>query len=125
MSSASTIGMSEQHTPLAHDHVHGAGCGHTAITHDGHTDYAHDGHLHRVHGNQVDECSIGVDATNPATCTPAHKCAGHAVGHAHGAGCGHDAIPHGTHTDYLVNGHLHHPHGGHCDDHGPLKPASS
>jgi hypothetical protein len=20
----------------------------------------------------------------------------------------------------LVNGHLHHPHGGHCDDHGPV-----
>lgn len=23
--------------------------------------------------------------------------------------------------DYLVNGHLHHPHEGHCDDHGPLE----
>jgi hypothetical protein len=29
-------------------------------------------------------------------------------------------VPHGDHVDYLVAGHLHHPHGGHCDDHGPL-----
>jgi hypothetical protein len=29
-------------------------------------------------------------------------------------------VPHGDHVDYLVNGHLHHPHDGHCDDHGPL-----
>jgi hypothetical protein len=30
-------------------------------------------------------------------------------------------VPHGNHVDYLVNGHLHHPHGGHCDDHGPVE----
>jgi hypothetical protein len=23
-------------------------------------------------------------------------------------------------VDYLVDGHLHYPHGGHCDDHGPV-----
>jgi hypothetical protein len=23
-------------------------------------------------------------------------------------------------VDYLVDGRLHHPHGDHCDDHGPL-----
>ena len=23
-------------------------------------------------------------------------------------------------VDYLVDGHLHHPHGDHCDDHGPV-----
>jgi UDP-2,3-diacylglucosamine pyrophosphatase LpxH len=27
-------------------------------------------------------------------------------------------------VDYLVEGHLHHPHGDHCDDHGPLNIAS-
>jgi hypothetical protein len=32
-------------------------------------------------------------------------------------------VPHGDHTDYLVDGHLHHPHDGHCDDHGPVKSA--
>ena len=41
--------------------------------------------------------------------------------HEHGPGCGHEAVPHGDHTDYLVGGHLHHPHGDHCDDHGPLE----
>jgi UDP-2,3-diacylglucosamine pyrophosphatase LpxH len=30
-------------------------------------------------------------------------------------------VPHGDHVDYLVAGHLHHPHGNHCDDHGPVK----
>jgi hypothetical protein len=29
-------------------------------------------------------------------------------------------VPHGDHTDHLVAGHLHHEHGGHCDDHGPI-----
>jgi UDP-2,3-diacylglucosamine pyrophosphatase LpxH len=32
-------------------------------------------------------------------------------------------VPHGDHVDYLVAGHLHHPHGGHCDDHGPVRRA--
>jgi UDP-2,3-diacylglucosamine pyrophosphatase LpxH len=32
-------------------------------------------------------------------------------------------VPHGDHVDYLVSGHLHHPHGDHCDDHGPLEMA--
>lgn len=56
--------------------------------------------------------------------------------HRHGSGCGHTAIEHdghidylhdghlhhmyGDHVDYLVDGHLHHPHGNHCDDHGPV-----
>jgi hypothetical protein len=30
-------------------------------------------------------------------------------------------VPHGDHIDYLVDGQLHHPHEGHCDDHGSLK----
>jgi UDP-2,3-diacylglucosamine pyrophosphatase LpxH len=24
-------------------------------------------------------------------------------------------------VDYIVNGHLHHPHGDHCDNHGDVK----
>src|ERR1700719_2738991 len=27
----------------------------------------------------------------------------------------------GDHLDYLVNGRLHHTHGDHCDDHGPVQ----
>jgi hypothetical protein len=29
-------------------------------------------------------------------------------------------VPHGEHMDYLVDGHLHHPHDDHCDDHGAV-----
>jgi hypothetical protein len=109
------------HTHSNHDHTHGAGCGHTRITHDGHADYLHDGHLHhQAADGSVEEHTLPVGGANPAACTPAHACAGHAKGHVHGAGCGHEAVPHGDHTDYLVDGHLHHPHGDHCDDHGPI-----
>lgn len=37
--------------------------------------------------------------------------------HAHGPNCGHTAIRHDGHVDYLVDGTLHHPHGDHCDEH--------
>jgi hypothetical protein len=106
-----------------HDHVHGPSCGHAAIQHDDHVDYLHDGHLHHAHDDHVDECVIEVSAANPALCTPTHSCAGHESGHIHSQDCGHEAVPHGDHLDYLVAGHLHHPHDGHCDDHGALSAA--
>jgi ethanolamine utilization protein EutQ (cupin superfamily) len=28
-------------------------------------------------------------------------------------------VQHGDHVDYVVEGHLHHQHDGHCDHHGP------
>ena len=98
-----------------HAHKHGSSCGHTAIKHDGHVDYLHDGHLHNPHGDHVDEHVIAVSAKNPDICRPI---AGEK--HKHGPECGHEAIPHGDHVDYLVDGRLHHPHGDHCDDHGPV-----
>ncbi len=103
-----------------HPHVHGPGCGHTAIEHGGHVDYLHDGHLHQPHGDHVDEHSLSVTNANPDVCTPQHACAGHSATHAHGPDCGHEAVPHGDHVDYLVDGHLHRPHDGHCDDHGEV-----
>lgn len=103
-----------------HSHVHGAGCGHLSVRHNGHVDYLHDGHLHHAHDGHYDEHSVEVDAANPAACTSGHACAGHGSGHVHGAGCGHPAVPHGDHVDYLVDGHLHHQHAGHCDHHGVL-----
>jgi hypothetical protein len=106
-----------------HDHQHGPGCGHVGVVHDGHVDYLHDGHLHHMGAGGVEEHHIAVDATNPAACTSGHRCGGHVGSHQHGPGCGHEAVPHGDHVDYLVDGHLHHPHGGHCDDHGPLQQA--
>jgi hypothetical protein len=106
-----------------HTHVHGEGCGHTAVLHERHVDYLHDGHLHHVEGGKVVEHSIAITASNPASCTPDHKCSGHEAGHVHGPGCGHKPVPHGDHIDYLVDDHLHHPHGDHCDDHGRLHKA--
>lgn len=103
-----------------HAHTHGEGCGHAKVEHDGHTDFLHDGHLHHAHAGHVDEHALAVDAKNPDACTPAHACGAHDATHVHGAGCGHEAIAHGDHTDYVVGGHLHHAHGGHCDDHGPV-----
>jgi hypothetical protein len=104
-----------------HQHVHGPGCGHTAIRHENHIDYLHDGHLHAIHGDHVDECQIDVNQTNPDTCTPEHTCGAHESSHVHGKDCGHKAVPHGEHIDYLVHDHLHHPHSGHCDDHGEVR----
>jgi hypothetical protein len=103
-----------------HAHRHGAGCGHTAVVHNGHTDYLHNGHLHHQASDAVEEHTLEVSTSNPAECTPAHRCGGHEAGHVHGPTCGHPAVPHGDHVDYLVDGHLHHPHGEHCDFHGAV-----
>lgn len=102
-----------------HSHQHGPACGHEAIQHDDHTDYLHDGHMHHQHGDHTDECSLG-EASNKTECTPGHKCAGHNGEHKHGSDCGHQAVPHSDHVDYMVEGHLHHPCGDHCDDHGKV-----
>ncbi|HTR76572.1 MAG TPA: hypothetical protein VMH39_00615 [Gemmatimonadaceae bacterium] len=112
--------MPSTQTHSDHSHVHGPACGHSTVRHEGHVDYLHDGHLHHQRGTTVEEHSIALGSTNPGACTPAHRCGGHDSGHVHGAGCGHAAVPHGDHTDYLVKGHLHHAHGDHCDDHGPV-----
>lgn len=37
--------------------------------------------------------------------------------HAHGPDCGHAAVPHGDHVDYVHDGHRHAPHGEHYDEH--------
>jgi hypothetical protein len=101
-----------------HAHVHGGGCGHLAVRHGAHVDYLHDGCLHTPHGDHFDECRLEVSDVNPDACTPQNACP---AGHTHGPGCGHPAVPHGDHVDYLVGGRLHHPHDGHCDDHGPVE----
>lgn len=103
-----------------HDHEHKQGCGHRTVEHDGHRDFLHDGHLHHVHGDHFDEHAIDVSQKNPDSCTQGHDCEAHGAAHRHGPSCGHEPIPHGDHTDYVVGGHLHHPHGAHCDDHGTV-----
>jgi hypothetical protein len=113
--------MQEHQTHGSHAHVHGPGCGHAGIRHNDHVDYAHDGHLHHVHDGHVDECRIEVDSRHTVACANGHACKDHDTTHRHGAGCGHEAVPHGDHTDYLVAGHLHHAHNGHCDHHGTVE----
>lgn len=115
--------MAHDHVHANHPHQHGPGCGHTGIRHEGHVDYLHDGHLHHQEGGVVTEHAVAVSATNPEGCAPAQG--GHGAGHVHGPGCGHEAVPHGDHVDYLVDGRLHHPHGAHCDDHGPVEVVKS
>ena len=103
-----------------HEHAHGADCAHPKVQHAGHVDYLHDGHMHHAHEGHVDEHVLDVSSSNPDACTTSHSCAAHDAGHKHGAGCGHEMVPHGDHTDHLVSGHLHRAHGSHCDDHGKL-----
>jgi hypothetical protein len=109
----------EQHRKHSgqHTHQHDIGCGHTRVDHEDHFDYIHDGHLHRSHGDHVDECRIESDARNPSACTPDFVCPARTSGHLDA-----EQIPHGDHVDFLVVGHLHHVHGGHCDDHGAFGP---
>jgi hypothetical protein len=101
-------------------HIHGPGCGHIAVRHKDHVDYLEDGHLYHLKGDRIEEHVLEVTADNPRRCGPEHRASGHNAAHQHGPGCGHEAVPHGDHVDYLVDGRLHHPHGDHCDDHGPL-----
>ncbi len=37
--------------------------------------------------------------------------------HAHGESCGHEAVTHDDHVDYVHDGHKHAPHGDHYDEH--------
>ena len=99
------------------NHQHGPHCGHTAIQHGDHVDYLVDGVLHHPHGDHCDEHVIEVDNNHPNECNAKHQC----DDHVHGPDCGHEAVKHGDHIDYIVDGRLHHQHGDHCDDHGPIE----
>jgi zinc transport system permease protein len=45
--------------------------------------------------------------------------------HEHGPECGHEAVVHGDHVDYLHDGHRHAAHEGHYDEHGDHEPAGT
>ena len=90
--------------------------GHFAVRRLDHIDNLQDGNLQHMHQDHVDEHVLEVSGKNPDHCTPNHQCNGHDADLIHGSGCGHETLPHGNHIDYLVNGHLHHVHNGHCDD---------
>ena len=91
----------------------------TAVRHDDHVDFLEEGRLIHEKGGRREEHRIAVNAQNPARCETDHRAQAQA-GHVHGPSCGHEAVPHGDHLDYLVEGRLQHPHGDHIDDHGPL-----
>ena len=93
--------------------------GHTAVKHGDHVDYLDHGRLLHVQDGKVEEHTLAATSTNPDRCMVEHRSFA-APGHAHGPGCGHEAVPHAGHVDYLVDGRLQHPHGDHIDDHGPL-----
>lgn len=109
------------HNARAHrgGHVHGPGCGHVAIRHGDHIDYLHDGQLDHPTAVGREVHVLSHDAMAHAPAQP-HGAASMEPDHQHSPSCGHPAIAHAGHTDYLVGGRLHHPHGDHCDDHGPV-----
>lgn len=49
--------------------------------------------------------------------TSAHLVHHTAAEHEHGQACGHEAVTHGDHTDYLHDGHRHAAHADHWDEH--------
>ena len=105
--------MTQHDVHTEHVHTHGPDCGHIAIEHEGHIDYVHDGHLHFPHGEHYDEHVLAISQQNPASCMPVACPCDH-------IDCGHQRVPHADHHDYLVHGQLHHKHGDHCDNHGPV-----
>ncbi len=56
-----------------------------------------------------------IEVTDPSPWP--HESAGHHDEHDHGPDCGHLAVAHGDHTDYIHDGHRHAPHGDHYDEH--------
>ena len=48
---------------------------------------------------------------------PAHTAVPEEHEHRHGPACGHRAVEHGDHVDYVHDGHRHAPHGSHYDEH--------
>ncbi|MES3629613.1 MAG: hypothetical protein PPP56_05545 [Longimonas sp.] len=91
-----------------------------AVKHGDHVDYVHNGHLHHQREDgTVEEHTIPVSETNPDGHNPIENA--HKHDHVHGPDCEHEAVPHGDHTCYIVDGRLHYPHGDHCDDHGPVE----
>jgi hypothetical protein len=91
-----------------HPHSHDRYCGHAAVPHDDHVDFFHDGHVHHVHEDHVDAGPIDLARHHLPH-------AGHM--HVHAEGCGHAAVPHGDHVDYVHGSHRHAGHHVHYDEH--------
>ena len=58
-----------------------------------------------------------VEPADPFPLSAEHTAVPEDHGHEHGQECGHPAVPHGDHVDYVHDGHRHAPHGSHYDEH--------
>ena len=104
-----------------HDaHAHGKACGHQAIEHGGHVDFLHDGHLHHTHAGHLDEHALEISSTHPESEELVARVTTDDHPHGH-TGEEHASVQHGSHTDFVHEGRLHHVHGDHIDDHGEVK----
>jgi zinc transport system permease protein len=57
------------------------------------------------------------DAAAAGERAPEAQKAAEAHAHVHGPGCGHPAVRHGDHVDYVHHGHRHATHDDHYDEH--------
>ena len=102
-----------------HEHVRCESCGRIAEVPDCVVEESaariHDDTGFSVRGHQVvfvgrcADCSMSTESSDHVRHL-SHR-------HQHGPGCGHVAVPHGDHTDYLHAGHRHAAHGDHWDEH--------
>ena len=58
-----------------------------------------------------------VEPADPFPLDADHSAVPEEHGHEHGRECGHPAVPHGDHVDYVHDGHRHAVHGSHYDEH--------
>lgn len=70
--------------------------------------------IRRRHGRAAplpdEEPEVGLPAPEPHVVSAGHQ-------HAHNQQCGHKAVQHGDHVDYVHDGHLHAAHADHWDEH--------
>jgi hypothetical protein len=81
--------------------------------------WAPEGRYPRDRANVVSGANVGVEATTEgSTMSPTDIHAEHTTAeHQHGEGCGHEAVPHEDHVDYVHDGHKHAVHDDHYDEH--------
>jgi hypothetical protein len=85
-------------------------CDDSSMKHGDNNDCEHDHHGKGHHSEKK------IELHSPTSPEPS-------VQHHHAIGCGHIAVQHGDHTDFLVGHHLHHPsvgEDGHCVNHGHI-----
>lgn len=104
---------------LVKNHDHKKGCGHEVAVHGGHQDFIHGGVYHALHDDHYDEHGVVVGKTETQReLASTHHLMVKNHTHHHGEGCGHEAVDHQNHKDYLHDGVYCCPHEDHVDNHG-------